>query len=432
MKIEWVNHASFVVEQGGVRLISDPWLQGTAFHDGWALLSEPRFGPEDFANITHLWLSHEHPDHFSPATLRSIPAEVRAGISVLFQATRDRKVVRFCQDLGFADVTELQPGEWYELNDSVRVMNRPVPDDDSWLAVESNGVRLLNLNDCVISRPEQARAIREEIGGAPDVLLTQFSYANWVGNRDDPESHRRHARAQLDRVMMQCAELEPRYVVPFASFVWFCHEENAYMNAEANTVHDADRRLREETTAQPVVLYPGDTWTVGQPHDSSGALERYGADYAGIPKRTLIKAEKVELAELTRLADQFREEIVARNGALKLRAMKALGQLKPAHIFITDHDVAAGFALDRGLRRSTRSREYCDIELSSEALAYCFRHLWGGNTLLINGRFQAPPGGNLEHFRRYLMLASFANHDKTIVDYGRWRAGDLMTRLLPR
>ena len=52
MKIRWVNHASFVVEAGGVGLLCDPWLFGTAFDDGWALLSETRMGPEDFSTVT--------------------------------------------------------------------------------------------------------------------------------------------------------------------------------------------------------------------------------------------------------------------------------------------------------------------------------------------------------------------------------------------
>ena len=38
MKLEFVNHASYVLESGGVRLLCDPWLEGTAFNDGWALL----------------------------------------------------------------------------------------------------------------------------------------------------------------------------------------------------------------------------------------------------------------------------------------------------------------------------------------------------------------------------------------------------------
>lgn len=78
MRIEWVNHASFVLDHGGVRLISDPWISGTAFDHGWKHLVPTQFSFDDFATITHIWFSHEHPDHFSPRNIQAIPADVRS------------------------------------------------------------------------------------------------------------------------------------------------------------------------------------------------------------------------------------------------------------------------------------------------------------------------------------------------------------------
>ena len=101
LQLDFVNHASLIVSHGGVRLLSDPWLQGTSFNDGWALLSPSAFGPEDFEGITHIWYSHEHPDHFSPRCLALCPEALRPGIEVLFHASEDTKIVRHCEGLGF-------------------------------------------------------------------------------------------------------------------------------------------------------------------------------------------------------------------------------------------------------------------------------------------------------------------------------------------
>lgn len=60
-RLLWVNHASYVLRHNGIRLITDPWLDGLAFNRGRSLLSPTRFPIEDFADITHIWLSHEHP-----------------------------------------------------------------------------------------------------------------------------------------------------------------------------------------------------------------------------------------------------------------------------------------------------------------------------------------------------------------------------------
>ena len=42
MELEFVNHASLIVTAGRERIISDPWLEGEVFNDGWALISATR------------------------------------------------------------------------------------------------------------------------------------------------------------------------------------------------------------------------------------------------------------------------------------------------------------------------------------------------------------------------------------------------------
>ena len=57
MHLEFVCHASVVFRRDPVHLICDPWLTGTAFDDGWALLSDPVFATADFASVTRIWLT---------------------------------------------------------------------------------------------------------------------------------------------------------------------------------------------------------------------------------------------------------------------------------------------------------------------------------------------------------------------------------------
>ena len=75
--ITFVNHASVIFSHSDVTLITDPWISGPAFNDSWELISQSKLHIDDFAKITHIWFSHEHPDHFSPKMLESIPEEIR-------------------------------------------------------------------------------------------------------------------------------------------------------------------------------------------------------------------------------------------------------------------------------------------------------------------------------------------------------------------
>src|SRR5436190_17122143 len=92
MKITLISHASLLVETSAGGLLLDPWLKGSVLNNSWDLL-EPSFVPTDlWSRVRWIWLSHEHPDHFHPASMLTIPPEVRARVPVLFQATIDGRV----------------------------------------------------------------------------------------------------------------------------------------------------------------------------------------------------------------------------------------------------------------------------------------------------------------------------------------------------
>jgi L-ascorbate metabolism protein UlaG (beta-lactamase superfamily) len=410
--IEFLNHASLVVAYECVSLLCDPWLAGAAFNDGWALLSAAAFGSADLKGVTHIWYSHEHPDHFSPRLLAEIPEADRARIEVLFHESADKKVLRYCQGLGFA-TRELPAGERVALGPDFHVRcQRWDHSDDSWLLVEAGGRRFLNLNDCLVNTPEDMRRLREAVGPI-DVLATQFSIAAWNGNPEEEERRRAGARHMLERTVAQCRTLAPGFVIPFASFVWFCHEENHYMNSAVVRVDEVEAAVRRETSSIPVVLYPRDRWRVGEPHDNAEALARWAADYRSLPSRERIAARTIPFETLQSLAERFRGRLAGKVGALRLRvrlarvnaryqrrrrpgpagwlraalALLAL-RARPARLYLTDLARSATFDLHRGLLPSDLPREDCDLELSSDSLAYAFRFLWGGLALQINGRFR--------------------------------------------
>jgi hypothetical protein len=48
MLIEFVNHASLIISSGDVRLISDPWLEGKVFDEGWDRVATSAMTFDDF------------------------------------------------------------------------------------------------------------------------------------------------------------------------------------------------------------------------------------------------------------------------------------------------------------------------------------------------------------------------------------------------
>ncbi len=415
MQIRWINHASYLVAHDDVAVVCDPWLSGDAFDHGWSLLSESRFTPDDFADVTHIWFSHEHPDHFSPPNLKQIPQDIRSKITVIYQASLDGRVATFCRGIGFKEVIEIEPGEPLALSESLSIRVYPYTHGDSWSCMEVGDLTLLNLNDCVINTPERAEAIAERAGSV-DILFTQFSNAQGIGNPDDTQRRRRAASEKLRRVQLQIAAIRPRYVVPFASFVWFSHQENYWHNDGANTVHTAVAFIEGQTPATAVCLYPDDRWDGQGERCSAAALARYQEDYDRLQTRAPNASPSTDVPTLKAQHGAFMDRLLTKNSQVVLSALRWSRRLRPTRVHLTDLDCCVVFDLQR-FEPTKCAPTDCDISLSSSALSYCFRFEWGGDTLSVNGRFTLPPGGEHAHFRRYFSLANLNNKGQTIAHY---------------
>lgn len=401
--IEWINHASYLVAFRGSRLIVDPWLFGSAFDDGWDLLSETSFRMERFSEITHIWFSHEHPDHFAPPVLAAVPESVRKGITVLFQETADKRVVTFCKKLGFA-VIELPERERVQLAPDLSIVCGKAGRVDSWSLLDVDGYKVLNVNDCIIDSDVRALSVLE-CTGAVDLLLSQFSYAGWIGNPEDKAQRELAAREKFRRLAIQVRIFQPSVLIPFASFVYFSHEENRYLNDSINDIGTTFRYIDEHTDAAPVVMYPGDLWSPGQEHDNAGALERYRPDYELGIKRYHSSREPVDEGELVELADSYVRGLRRKNNSLVLLVLRyglARWGFGPIDIRFVDTGRTARFDLWRGLK-------FCDgeedIAMWTRSLAYILQFEWGIGTVQVNGRFRLVAGTERQ-FNRVFMIGA--------------------------
>ena len=395
IKIEFVNHACTVLEAGDVRLMCDPWFTGSAFFDGWDLLVPTNKDILEFAP-THIWISHEHPDHFSPRDLLAIPEKSRASITVLYQETTDGKVVGFLRSKGF-QVSTLPPLVEMELAPGIAVVTGSVG-ADTWLNFSAFGQSVLNLNDCITGQdieitdprdlPAQPLQSILEVVGSPDLLLTQFSLANWAGNPADRNLHRRQAEAKLNQVRHQIRLLSPRAVAPFAGFIYFSHEENRYLNGQQNTVMDCAEVIEREG-CRPVVLYPGDEYLVGESKDNQTALARWRTVYENIDQLTYRRSNSVNPKQLQAEFAAYQSRVKARNDWTAIEDYRSQGGLAAARIYLWDLDLTMSFDLVAGLTVSSVGDVQSHIQMGSASLAYLMKHDWGRGTLMVNARFSA-------------------------------------------
>jgi len=172
----------------------------------------------------------------------------------------------------------MKPSQFYELSDKFKIKCVQYNLFDSWFYAEINNAKILNLNDCPLSDIKKGKIIHN-ITGNVDLLLTQFSYAGWVGNPEDVELRKSDAKKILQRVKRQIEIFHPKFTIPFASFIRFSHIDNSYMNDGVNRIEFVEKFIKSKTDSIPIILYPGDKWKIFEQIDNTKALKLYKQDF---------------------------------------------------------------------------------------------------------------------------------------------------------
>ena len=289
-------------------------------------------------------------------------------------------------------IQELPHEEPVRLADNLKVICGNVPFLDSWILYDCGGTKILNINDCIVSRDGLAADIRKATGNV-DLLFTQFSYAAWKGNVADQALRQEAANSRLKMMQGQIEVFQPKWTVPFASFVYFSHEENSYNNDSINRPLDAVNAIAD-AGSEAVLMYPGDKWSVGSEWANEPALARYEKDYDLSGKR-FRTSEGIPESVLVESAYKYIGHIRSRNNWLLISLIRRLPGLRffrPLDILIHDLQAVYTFSFDKGLVRKGMDVPY-DVTMHSSSLDFLFRFDWGYDTLTVNGRFEANAGG---------------------------------------
>ncbi|GAB3455856.1 hypothetical protein GCM10027321_09040 [Massilia terrae] len=414
-QLSFVNHASFIVENDSALLLVDPWLEGSAFNNGWNLLdqstsSEALIGRLNKSGLpVFIWFSHEHPDHFSVPFLRKFKDQFRGIATFLFQHTLDKRVAGFLRKNGL-DVRECRAGVPVVLGPELRITVHPFSDGDSWCLIQSGERSILNLNDCVIATEQQCREVKAKVAAAApriDYLFTQFGYASWVGNPGQLAEHRAAAREKIQRIAQQVACLRPKVTVPFASFVYFSSEENAYLNEAQNTPQDIALAPELGKWAPSIrFLRPGSRLDLET--DSAASLTRehehalvHWQGLLGQRGKLLPPAQQVPLSEIRSAFMKYRAQVGQTLHGLP-RLLESARRIEPLVLYLSDLRLTVEVSYRHGWKVLQADAPYAVSITSSDAL-FLFKNEYGYDTTQVNGRFRVSRQSALGVFRRFFL-----------------------------
>ena len=278
VKVRFINHASILLEDdlGGASVLTDPWYEGSVFLNGWDLLFPTETDSKCFENVKYIWISHEHPDHFSPTTiLNYFNAHPRP--KFLFQQTKDRRVVEWLEKNDF-EVLELIDGQKVDLEPGLTVFSRSIGTGDAYLVLFIGDQVIVNTNDAIFLRKHLMQLSRDlESVSQIDLLTCQFGLAGKVGGKDlvGDEMRRDASDRVIKLVLEQIHICKPKFFLPSASFKYFCRSDNGYMNQGQATPKSVLSAMHG-SSCQPLFLSPGESYDfLGLPPDPNLLIEKF-------------------------------------------------------------------------------------------------------------------------------------------------------------
>src|SRR5437868_5488780 len=134
MRIDFVGHATLLVEHAGFRLLSDPWWAGPAYRGQWYPYPLPVPEQYDLSRLDAVYISHRHEDHLHPATLRELLRQA-PDVEAVIPRRYDTQMRDYLRRLGFSRIREAGSGTPFRLGPlQLTVLTHM---DDSMLLVEA-------------------------------------------------------------------------------------------------------------------------------------------------------------------------------------------------------------------------------------------------------------------------------------------------------
>src|SRR5918992_5041839 len=150
MRVDFIGHASLLIQHGALTLLTDPWWSGPAYAGQWYPYPLPVPERYDLSQVDAIYISHAHEDHLHAGTLREV-LQTAPTAQAIIPRRYDSHMRDYLRRIGFQRIREVQSGSPFMLRKRSSAMRLTIMThlDDSLLAVEANGSVLINANDAL-------------------------------------------------------------------------------------------------------------------------------------------------------------------------------------------------------------------------------------------------------------------------------------------
>ena len=357
MKMQVISHAGLSVESHGHNLVIDPWTVGSCYWRSWWNYPEP--SPELIDNLKpdSVYITHLHWDHFHGPSLHKFDNNTRFYVPKF----NNERMVRDLVSLGFENVIEIPHGTTVEVKDGFKITSYQFGHiNDSALVIETEGVTILDANDCKIFGMPLRHLLRRH--GDIDFVLRSHSnasgYPYCVKGYEERFGDVRPQSEYIEEFASFAHAVGARYAIPFASNHCFLHKDTKRYNSHAVNPNNVKSFMEMKRTSDKdpkcVVMTPGSVW------DSADGFNLVDFDYDN-PGPYFEAKEKEHAAKLE--ASYAKEDKVSLRVAAFSKYFENLMEVMPTY-FRNKLDVI----VMRGT--SERETKYVELNFKKKTIEY--------------------------------------------------------------
>lgn len=240
MKIQNIGSSTVIIETDGLKILKDPWFVNGEYYGSWFHSSDINFDMDLLNSVTHIYVSHIHPDHFSKKSFEKLDKN----IPVLIHDYESKFLKLNIERLGFK-VVELEHNKEVSLNSETKIkilaadncnpelcskfmgcsnveVKYKTTQIDSMCLIYNDAYSVLNLNDCPYDLAINALDVILKEHKKIDLLLVGYAGAGpypqcfEMDEKEKAQAAKTKKLQFLNYGIKYIEKVKPKYYMPFA------------------------------------------------------------------------------------------------------------------------------------------------------------------------------------------------------------------------
>ena len=245
--------------------------------------------------------------------------------------------------------------------------------------------------------------------------MLQFGYASSIGLFNEKHLREDEVKKKADKLELINATINPKIIIPFASYSYFCDPMNYHLNYEQSNPERLLENIQSNTAEKIRFMKHGDIIDLSgndmnQNFESNESSNYWMSLIRNLPKPSA-KNEPVEREIIDESFKAYRSKILKQNPLIFL-LMIILGYFRSFKLHLEDIDILIKVSIFTGVKEID-GKPFNNLVMDSSTLNFTFSNDFGVDTLAIGGKYKANSDKDLSRCLKFFEIQNIMKNKYT-------------------